>query len=38
MAELRQVLNQVTDESARDAVVESVQVNFHHLTRILEAL
>ncbi len=38
MAELRQVLNQVTDESARDVVVESVQVNFHHLTRILEAL
>ncbi len=38
MAELRQVLNQVKDEAAREAIVESVRVNFHHLTRILEAL
>jgi pyrroloquinoline quinone (PQQ) biosynthesis protein C len=38
MAELRQVLNRITDDSAREAIVESVQVNFHHLTRILEAL
>jgi len=38
MAELRQVLNQVGDDAAREAIVESVQVNFHHLTRILEAL
>jgi pyrroloquinoline quinone (PQQ) biosynthesis protein C len=38
MAELRQVLNQVKDEAAQEAIVESVQVNFHHLSRILEAL
>jgi pyrroloquinoline quinone (PQQ) biosynthesis protein C len=38
MAELRQVLNRITDAAAREAVVESVQVNFHHLTRILEAI
>jgi hypothetical protein len=38
MAELRQVLNQVKDEATQEAIVESVQVNFHHLTRILESL
>lgn len=38
MAELRQVLNLVTDDGARAAVVESVRVNFHHFTRIIEAV
>lgn len=38
MAELRQVLNLVTDPAARDAVVESTRVNFHHFTRIVEAI
>ena len=38
MAELRQVLNQVTDGAAGQAVVESTCVNFHHLTRIVEAV
>ena len=37
MAELRQVLNTLCDERARDAVVESAVVNFHHFTRIVEA-
>ncbi len=38
MAELRQVLNQVPPGAARDAVVESAQVNFHHFTRMVEAV
>ena len=38
MAELRQVLNQISDDRARAAVVESVKVNFHHFTRIIEAI
>jgi len=38
MAELRQVLNRIKDGDALAAVVESTRVNFHHLTRILEAL
>jgi pyrroloquinoline quinone (PQQ) biosynthesis protein C len=38
MALLRQVLNQVKDEAAKSAIVESVQVNFHHFTRIVEAV
>ena len=38
MAELRQVLNQDTDGAAGQAVVESTHVNFHHLTRIVEAV
>lgn len=38
MAELRQVLDTVHDEGARAAVVESVQLNFHHFTRIVEVL
>jgi pyrroloquinoline quinone (PQQ) biosynthesis protein C len=38
LAELRQVLNTVHDEAARAAVVESTRVNFHHFTRIVEAL
>lgn len=38
MADLRVVLNQVSDGDARAAVVESTRVNFHHFTRIVEAV
>ena len=38
MAELRLVLDQIRDEAAQAAIVESVQVNFHHFTRIVEAV
>ncbi len=38
MSELRQVMNQISDDKALAAVVESVQVNFHHFTRIIEAI
>jgi pyrroloquinoline quinone (PQQ) biosynthesis protein C len=38
MAELRQVLNQFVDEAAQGAVIESARVNFHHFTRIVEAV
>jgi pyrroloquinoline quinone (PQQ) biosynthesis protein C len=38
MAELRQVLNQVKDDAAQRAVIESAKVNFHHFTRIVEAI
>lgn len=38
MAELRQILNQLPDETALQAVVESARVNFHHFTRIIEAI
>ena len=38
MAELRQVLNQVREEAAQQAVMESVRVNFHHFTRIVEGV
>lgn len=36
MADLRQVLNRVREEAAQAAIVESVRVNFHHFTRIVE--
>ena len=38
MAELRLVINQISDGKAQAAVVESVKVNFHHFTRIIEAI
>ena len=38
MAELRQILNLVTDPAAQAAVEQSVCVNFHHFTRIIEAI
>ena len=38
MVALRQVLNQVQGDEARSAVAESVRVNFHHFTRMVEAL
>jgi pyrroloquinoline quinone (PQQ) biosynthesis protein C len=38
MAELREVLNLLEDGPARDAVVESATVNFHHFARLFETL
>jgi pyrroloquinoline quinone (PQQ) biosynthesis protein C len=38
MAELRGVLNTVDDAAAQEAIVESVQVNFHHFTGIVGTL
>ncbi len=38
MAELRTILNTIEDDAARDSIVESTMVNFHHFTRIVEAL
>jgi len=38
MVDLRQVLNQVKGDEARTAVAESVRVNFHHFTRMVEAI
>ena len=38
MANLRQILNTVTDDEARGAIVESALVNFHHITRVFAAI
>jgi pyrroloquinoline quinone (PQQ) biosynthesis protein C len=38
MAELRTLLNTITDDPSREAVVESTLVNFHHFTRVFEAI
>ncbi len=38
MAELRILLNTITDTQARDAITESTLVNFHHFTRLFEAI
>jgi len=38
MAELRAILNQLKGEDALEAVIESTKVNFHHFTRIIEAI
>jgi pyrroloquinoline quinone (PQQ) biosynthesis protein C len=38
MATLRTALNTIEDDAARDAIVESTMVNFHHITRIFEAI
>lgn len=38
MAELRVVLNLVQDAQAREAIVQSTTVNFHHFTRIIESV
>ncbi|MBL8342401.1 MAG: iron-containing redox enzyme family protein [Rubrivivax sp.] len=38
MADLRQVLNHVKEAAAQAAIVESVRVNFHHFTRIVESV
>ena len=38
MIALRKVLNLVTDDAAREANVESTLLNFHHITRVFEAV
>jgi pyrroloquinoline quinone (PQQ) biosynthesis protein C len=38
IAALRDVLNQVHEPAAQAAVVQAVRVNFHHFTRIIEAI
>ncbi|MBX3605013.1 MAG: iron-containing redox enzyme family protein [Piscinibacter sp.] len=38
MADLRKILNTLQDEPAREAVVESALLNFHHFTRIIETV
>jgi pyrroloquinoline quinone (PQQ) biosynthesis protein C len=38
MAELRVVLNTIDDEQAQAAIVESTIFNFHHFTRLFEAI
>jgi pyrroloquinoline quinone (PQQ) biosynthesis protein C len=38
MAQLRVVLNDVDDETAKEAIVESTTFNFHQFTRILESV
>lgn len=38
MAELRQKMNLLPDTESLSAVIESVRVNFHHFTRIIEAV
>ena len=38
MAELRVLLNKVTSDEARAAIIESTLFNFHHFTRLFEAI
>jgi hypothetical protein len=38
MADLRKILNTIDDAAAREAVVESALVNFHHFSRIIETV
>ena len=38
MVTLRKILNTITDDAAREAVIESTLVNFHLLTRVFEAV
>jgi len=38
MVTLRKVLNTIEDDAAREAVVESTLVNFHHVTRVFESI
>ena len=38
MADLREILDPIDDAAAREAIVESAMVNFHHFTRIFETL
>lgn len=38
MADLRQVLNTIDDGPAQEAIIESVLLNFHHFTRIIETV
>jgi len=36
MADLRKVLDPLSDDSSRQAIIESTNVNFHHFERLLE--
>ena len=38
MVELRLILNTLVEREAREPIVESALVNFHHFTRMFEAL
>jgi pyrroloquinoline quinone (PQQ) biosynthesis protein C len=38
MVQLRHALNTLVDPTAKDAVVESTIINFHHFTRMFEAI
>jgi len=38
MVTLRKTLNTIEDDAAREAVVESTLVNFHHVTRVFESI
>lgn len=38
MVTLRKLLNTVDDDAAREAIVESTLLNFHHITRVFEAV
>jgi pyrroloquinoline quinone (PQQ) biosynthesis protein C len=38
MADLRLLLNTIDDAETRDAVTEATLVNFHHFTRMFEAV
>jgi len=38
MAELRQILNTISDEAAHEAIVNSTLVNFHYFTRMFESI
>jgi len=38
MAELRVVMNKVSDSGAKEAIIESTIFNFEHFTRLLEAI
>jgi pyrroloquinoline quinone (PQQ) biosynthesis protein C len=38
MAELRNIVNTLKDPASLEAVIESARVNFHHFTRIVEAV
>jgi pyrroloquinoline quinone (PQQ) biosynthesis protein C len=38
MISLRKILNTVTDDATREAIVESTMVNFGHVTRVFEAV
>ena len=38
MADLNKIMKTLKDEASLEAVVESVRVNFHHFTRIVEAV
>jgi pyrroloquinoline quinone (PQQ) biosynthesis protein C len=38
LIDLKEILNTVMDDPARDAIVESTTVNFHHFTRMFESI